>query len=508
MLLPRALLAPHLPTLLLDEHRRHDTPMLTAMRLEAERLWGQKPEVLVVVSARGESTGPFQVGAGRAHRSLTGDPAFGVEVRYDCPGHPRLARALVEAGVRSRLRVGATPRGIDGGVSVPLHFLLPARNVPVVPIGVSDRPEPECRAFGAVVRQVLESWPERVGLVVGGMLSHATHAWHFRREVPESTRLDQHVLATLAEGRWEDLMEVDPRVVERAQPEAGLRHLALLRGFLDADVHGEVLCYEAGPGMGAALVAFDVPGGVEIPLEERPVFAIAAPPPARSRPPSRQARPQGIDRRRPPIPRPGPGSRTGPRPGSGSRTGPRPGSGSRTGPRPGSGSRTGPRPGSGSRSGRPASAADSRSGRARPALGSRTDRPGLDPRSRGGRPGADSRARRSGPRLDPRSPGGKPGSDSRARRSGPGLDPRSRGGGPGADSRAGRSRPRLDPRSPGGRPGSGTGSPGRRPGSGSPVPTSGSRSGRAPTRPFSAGSRTPRAPRPARASRPARKPPD
>jgi len=299
MFLPRAVLAPHLPTLLLDEHRRHDTPMLEALRLEARRLAGQKPEILVVVSARANVTGPFQVGAARAHRSLTVDPAFGVEVRYDCPGHPALARALVEAGVKARLRVGATPRGIDGGVSVPLHFLLPARVVPVVPVALGDRPEAECRAFGAVMRRVLGARPERIGILVGGMLSHATHEWHFRREVPEATVLDQHVLAALGDGRWDDLLECDPRVIERAHPDAGLRHLALLRGILGADVRGEVLSYEAGPGVGSALVAFEVPGGVEIPVEEPPLPQVAELPVLKRTPRPRRSNPRESNGRPP-----------------------------------------------------------------------------------------------------------------------------------------------------------------------------------------------------------------
>ena len=271
--------------------------MLEALRREAQRLAGQRPEILVVVSASAEVSGPFQVGAARAHRSRTVDPAFGVEVRYDCPGHPALARALVEAGVQARLRVGATPRGIEGGASVPLHFLLPARNVPVVPVAVGDRPAAECRAFGAAMRRVLAARPERIGILVGGMLSHATHEWHFRREVPETTVLDQHVLAALGDGRWDDLLECDPRVIERAHPEAALRHLALLRGILGADVRGEVRSYEAGPGVGAALVVFEVPGGVEIPFEE-PLPVVAelpvqkrAPRPRRSSPRDSNGRP-------------------------------------------------------------------------------------------------------------------------------------------------------------------------------------------------------------------------
>ena len=43
MLLPRILLAPHLPTLLVDEHRGHHTEMLAALALQAEWLAAQRP---------------------------------------------------------------------------------------------------------------------------------------------------------------------------------------------------------------------------------------------------------------------------------------------------------------------------------------------------------------------------------------------------------------------------------------------------------------------------------
>ena len=55
---------------------------------------------MVALSARWVAEGPFLVDAGRRHRTLTDYPGFGVEVRYDCQGHPELARRLVEAGVR------------------------------------------------------------------------------------------------------------------------------------------------------------------------------------------------------------------------------------------------------------------------------------------------------------------------------------------------------------------------------------------------------------------------
>ena len=265
-------LAPHVPTLLVDAHRGHYTPMLDAYIDAAEYIAADQPRAALVVSARWESSGPFMVDPGRQHRTLTEYSGFGVEIRYDCDGSPELARAVVDAGARSGLRVVASNRGVDSGVTVPMSFLVPRRGIPVVPVSVADRPHAECRAFGAMLRSVVENAPDPILFVVGGLISFDQHSWKLGREVPAQRTFDERVLAALRDGRWEDIDaervaparaggrgEGEPVVVE-----GELRHLEILRGFVGPDARGDVRCYEPTPGVGAALVAFDVmePGTV------------------------------------------------------------------------------------------------------------------------------------------------------------------------------------------------------------------------------------------------------
>jgi len=256
MLTSHALLVPTLPTLLVDEHRHHRTGMLAALEEQSLRLRAESPEIVVALSARWMSEGPFLVDAGRRHRTLTDYPGFGVEVRYDCTGHPELARALVEAGSKAGVRVQAATRGVDSGVTVPLHFLLPAPALPVVPLSLADRSPAECRAWGEALRETLAARSERIAFVVGGLLSDNQHAWTLGREIPETRAFDERVLAALAIGAWELTASAEPGEAERVQPQAGLRHLEVLRGFLGRDASGVVGCYESSPGVGAALVEF------------------------------------------------------------------------------------------------------------------------------------------------------------------------------------------------------------------------------------------------------------
>ena len=256
MLTARILLAPHVSTLLMDQHRGHRTEMLEAYAAAARELEAEQPAAIVALTARWEAPGPFLADAGRRHTTLTDYYGFGVEVRYDCHGAPALARAIVDAARAAGVRAATTTRGVDSGVSVPLHFLASRRLYPVVPVSLARGTAAEHRAWGAALRRALDAWPERVAFVVGGMLSHNVHAWNLKRETPEAQTFDGRVLEALKAGAWDELARLEMRPHGKAQPEANLMHLEVLRGLLGEDLAGAVRCYESGPGVGAALVEF------------------------------------------------------------------------------------------------------------------------------------------------------------------------------------------------------------------------------------------------------------
>jgi len=320
MLTARVLLAPHVSTLLVDQHRGHRTAMLAAYAEAGRAFAAEQPQAIVALTARWEAPGPFLADAGPRHDTLTDYYGFGVEVRYDCRGAPALARAIVETARAAGVRAATATRGVDSGVTVPLHFLAPRRLLPVVPVSVARGPAAEHRAWGAVLRRVLDGWPGRVAFVVGGMLSHNVHAWSLRRETPRALEFDQRVLALLQSGAWGGLARALARPPAQARPEAGLMHLEVLRGLLAADVPGRLLCYESGPGVGAALIEFLVGEPAALPAPPETVVPASA-----RRPTARSVSP--ADPRR--------GARRGVRPGprSGGRTGPRPAGGRRPRPR-------------------------------------------------------------------------------------------------------------------------------------------------------------------------------
>ena len=87
------------------------------------------------------------------------------------PISPRIsARPAIEAG----FDVGMTQNfSVDHSVTVPLHFLTPDMNIPVVPFFISGHVPPlpsaqRCYALGQAVGRAIESWPENKRVVVMG----------------------------------------------------------------------------------------------------------------------------------------------------------------------------------------------------------------------------------------------------------------------------------------------------------------------------------------------------
>jgi aromatic ring-opening dioxygenase catalytic subunit (LigB family) len=459
MLTARVLLAPSISTLLMDQHRGHRTEMLEAYAAAARQLEAERPTAIVALTARWEAPGPFMADSGRRHSTLTDYHGFGVEVRYDCHGSPALARAIVDAARAAGVRAATTTRGVDSGVSVPLHFLASRRLYPVVPVSLARATAAGHRAWGAALRRALDAWPERVAFVVGGMLSHNVHAWNLKRETPEAQSFDGRVIEVLKAGAWDELERLESPARAKALPEANLMHLEVLRGLLGEDLAGTLLCYEPGPGVGAALVEFLVGEAAVLPATAEPVASPEAKRDRRLHVPvqfERRLFPRAVERR-PYRPGARPEARTGaPRPSM------RPGA-PRPSARPG-GPRPSMRPGAPRPSARPGGPRPSvRPGGPRPSM--RPDGPRPNVRPGGPRPsarpgGPRPSVRPGGPRPSMRPDGPRPsvrpvGPRPSMRPGGPrpsvrpgGPRPSARPGGPRPSARPGGPRPSMRPGGP------------------------------------------------------------
>jgi aromatic ring-opening dioxygenase catalytic subunit (LigB family) len=167
-----------------EDQRREARRALDEMR---ERLRAARPDVIVLFSNDHllnwpiNNTPEYTVGIGAEHVGPADwyDEWLALE-KYRIPGHPAIARYLVNEGARRRLAFAyLREMQFDDGVSVPMHYLNPEGAIPLVPVTMNCTVPPiptPARAYqvGTTLREMLLAYPgsERVAVIATGGLSH------------------------------------------------------------------------------------------------------------------------------------------------------------------------------------------------------------------------------------------------------------------------------------------------------------------------------------------------
>jgi len=165
----------------------HQTQALQAMTEMRERLAAARPDVIVAFSNDHllnwpiNNTPEYTVGIDAEHEGPADwyDEWLALD-KYKIPGHPALARYIVNEGARRRLAFSYLRRmQFDDGISVPMHYLNPSSSIPLVPVTMNCTippiPTPE-RAYsvGTTLREMLMAYPgdARIAVLGTGGLSH------------------------------------------------------------------------------------------------------------------------------------------------------------------------------------------------------------------------------------------------------------------------------------------------------------------------------------------------
>jgi len=149
-------------------------------------------------------------------------PIYTIKSRSDVASHIR--RAGIEAGFDLALTQEFT---VDHSVVVPLHFMMPGMQIPVIPIFVSGHVAPlpaarRCLELGAVVKRAIESFPEKLRVAVMGSGSFSLEVFGPRIApgksdgVPDPTWA-KRACGLIGDGQYETLVgESTPRQLHKA----------------------------------------------------------------------------------------------------------------------------------------------------------------------------------------------------------------------------------------------------------------------------------------------------
>ena len=177
------------------------------------------------------------------------------------PGDSELAAAIVSTAYREGIEPGYSyEMQLDHGTMVPLSFLTPRMDIPVVPIIFNTLADPQpiarrCRDFGRIVGDIAEASEKRIGLIATGGMSHDPGA---PRQGWSDVEFDKRFMAELASGDTDALARYSSE--ELAAAGAGTFELLTwiaLGGALNGR-KGTILTYDlvAPWGGGAGMMSF------------------------------------------------------------------------------------------------------------------------------------------------------------------------------------------------------------------------------------------------------------
>lgn len=174
----------------------HGAPTMALREDVTTRFWqslaGQRPKPAAVICMSAHwTTAATQVSSGARPATIHDFYGFGAEleaVQYAAPGDPALAGEIVDALRGAGLSATADPRrGFDHGVWVPLKWLFPRADVPVVCVSVVPGAG---STHQFAVGQALRGFAARGCLVLGsGGATHNLAAVNFHRPEAPAERL-------------------------------------------------------------------------------------------------------------------------------------------------------------------------------------------------------------------------------------------------------------------------------------------------------------------------------
>src|SRR5512146_3300951 len=154
-----------------------------ALERMRQALEAARPDALVVIGAEHfanffmNNMPSICVGMGEHYEGPIEDEAWLGIKQHRVPGTPRLSCELIQAVMEDVDLAYAQEWKFDHGIMVPLHFLTPRYDLPVIPVNINCQGPPliplkRCWAFGRALRRACDAAPERIAVIATGGISH------------------------------------------------------------------------------------------------------------------------------------------------------------------------------------------------------------------------------------------------------------------------------------------------------------------------------------------------
>jgi aromatic ring-opening dioxygenase catalytic subunit (LigB family) len=179
-----------------------------------EALEAARPDALFVIAAEHfanffmNNMPSLCVGMGDTYEGPIEDEAWLGIKRHRVPGAPDLSKRLIERMMQYVDLAYAQEWKFDHGIMVPLHFLTPRYDLPIIPANINCQGPPliplhRAYEFGRALRRACDSVPERIAVVGTGGISH----WP---ATPDSGKIneawDRQFLERFLQNRREELI--------------------------------------------------------------------------------------------------------------------------------------------------------------------------------------------------------------------------------------------------------------------------------------------------------------
>ncbi|MEC1259215.1 extradiol ring-cleavage dioxygenase [Bacillus swezeyi] len=265
MSIEMAALVPHTPRMCFEEKTpEFQKELVKGMKRLSGMIEKIQPDAVVMISCHWTSSFDHLVDAAPDHRGVLTAlecPNLISDVPYSYPGDNELAVQLAEAGVKGGLPVIPVNDPVycwDYGTVVPLRYLVPKGDIPVIDLSVTLAANlEETFLWGQLAGRVLKESGKKTVFISSGALSHHLVRGPECMPTLAEQALDAQFLTYLTDNDLVSAKLMLPQYAKNAGLEAGGRHIAMLLGVLEDGCKSTFYGYGQSSGSSNVVMAFE-----------------------------------------------------------------------------------------------------------------------------------------------------------------------------------------------------------------------------------------------------------